>query len=139
MDKIRTTLYIDRRLMDLVKLEVDNVSNTMETLLTRYVSANSTEQLDKKIEGHQSAIDVLKQKKHDLLQRGIKEDKIQGMTIDIEAELKEVYRKRREQLGDNLLADEQWITSPKNLSKCKILEREPFELLYDLRDWYDKR
>ena len=125
--------------MDLVKLEVDNISNTMEALLTRYVSANSTEQIDKKIEDHQSAIDVLKQKKHDLLQRGIKEDKIQGMTVDIESEMKVVYKKRREQVGDNLFADEAWITSPKNLGKCKILEREPFELLHDLREWYDKR
>lgn len=68
----------------------------------------------------------------------IKKDKtkVKGVVGEVLDNLKGIYTKRREAQGDNIGADEIWITSEKNLHRCKLLGKEPLVVLADLRKWY---
>ena len=141
MEKIRTTIYIDKRLWELFMLEVDpqGASRTIEELLSHYVSTSSTEEINRKLEKIDQERKILEQKKHDMLQQGLSEDRMEGMNCKVLDNIQGIYKKRREQLGNNIGVDESWIMSPKNISKSKILGKEPLVLLHELRDWYKKR
>ena len=137
-EKKRVNIYVDKKLWDLLQLEVDNASRTVETLLEGYLSTDSTEKLDIKIDEYESKVLALRQKKHDMLQQGLSEDRIEGMNCKVLDNIQGIYKKRREQLGDNIGVDESWIMSPKNISKSKMLGKEPLALLHELRNWYEK-
>jgi len=139
MEKIRTTIYIDRKLMELARIEVDNLSELMTNLLSHYLSTNSTVEIDKKIKELKEKVQMLEIKKADMIRNGLSEDRREGMNENLLEELKDVYAKRRKQLGDNRWADEQWIMSPKNIQKAKFIGKEPLELMVELRNWYDKQ
>ena len=69
----------------------------------------------------------------------MKEDETDVNAISRLTNFQETYRKRRLHVGDNFPSDELWITSPRNLQKCKMLGKEPYGLLHELRKWYDKK
>lgn len=125
--------------MELARIEVDNLSELMTNLLSHYLSTNSTEEINKKINALKEKIKVLEIKKADMIRMGISEEKQEGMNENILKEMQDIYVKRRKQIGDNHWADEQWIMSPKNVQKCKILGKEPLVFLAELREWYEKR
>jgi len=134
--KTRTTIYIDRSLMDLARIEVDNLSQLMETLLSNYLKASSTEEIDKEINALSNKINVLKKKKDDLLRQGIYENKMDGITDSMIVELRNLYKKRSEMGAWNEQDWFNWITAPKNLQRCKMLGKEPLELLTELKEWH---
>jgi len=129
---------MDKTILELAHMEGINVSQTMEDLLTQYLSVDSVEKLDEEIKKNRDAVKILEMKKHDLLQKGIAKNKSAGMNGAILDSLKNTYSKRRDQ-NQSLSTDENWIVSPKNLQKCRMLGKQPLELLHDLREWYDKR
>ena len=136
---MRTTIYIDRKLVDMMHMEVDNVSELVRTLLERYLSTNSLEDIDRKIGELEENIMVLKKRREDMIAAGMSEERTDEMNKNILKEMQDIYIKRREQIGDNKFADEQWITAPKNIQKCKIIGKEPLVFLEELREWYDKQ
>ena len=136
---MRTTIYIDRKLVDMMHMEVDNVSELVRTLLERYLSTNSLEDIDRKIGELEENIMVLKKRREDMIAAGMSEERTDEMNKNILKEMQDIYIKRREQIGDNKFADEQWITAPKNIQKCKIIGKEPLVFLEELREWYEKR
>ena len=138
-EMMRTTIYIDRKLVDMMHMEVDNVSELVRTLLERYLSTNSLEDIDRKIGELEENIMVLKKRREDMIAAGMSEERTDEMNKNILKEMQDIYIKRREQIGDNKFADEQWITAPKNIQKCKILGKEPLVFLEELREWYEKR
>ena len=137
--KKRFDLWLESDVVDLVRLETNNLSRLVNELLTRYTSADSTEGIKDKIKEHENAIMVLKEKVKILLEEGLSNNATEEMNKNIFGEMQEIYRKRREQIGDNKFADEQWITAPKNIQKCKIIGKEPLVFLEELREWYDNR
>ena len=136
MEKTRTTIYIESDLINLAKLENLNVSDTVSNLLRTYLSTDSTEQIDMKIGELEKKLFSLRKRKHDMIQRGIREERKDGMNDNILSDIQKTYRKRREQ-GQDKHADEIWITSPRNIQKCRILCKEPLSLLAELEKWYD--
>ena len=135
--KIRTTIYIDRKLMELARIEIENVSQVLETLLSNYLQTNSTEEIDHKIQEYKDKINVLKQKKDDLLRKGVYEDKMEGINDSFMQELRQIYKKRAEMGSWNEKDWYDWITTPKNLQRCKMLQMDPLEVLEDLKRWLD--
>jgi len=108
--KKRFDLWLESDVVDLVRLETNNLSRLVNELLTRYTSADSTEGIKDKIKEHENAIMVLKEKVKILLEEGLSNNATEEMNKNIFGEMQEIYRKRREQIGDNKFADEQWLS-----------------------------
>lgn len=125
--------------MELARMEVENLSELMTNLLSTYLSTNSTEQIDKKIKEYQNKLSTLEQKKKDLIRQGMSEEKMNGMNQDLLKNFQIAYKIRREKMGTDKWMEENWISSPKNIIKAKMLGKEPYALLDELREWYEKR
>jgi hypothetical protein len=138
MEKIRTTLYLEQKLVELAHLETDNMSQMVNNLLNNYLSVSTTQDVDKEIAEHEKAIDILKVKKKSMLLAGMHESKQEGIQEDILKELQGIYVKRRCQANDHD-ADFEWLSSPKNLQRCKLLGKEPIVLVHELREWYKNK
>ena len=131
-----TTVYLEEELINLARMENLNVSEFINTVLQEYLSVNSTEDIDKEIEEHGKMIHVLEEKRKRLIEQGATETKLQGMASEVEAELRKNYIVRRQQIGDNPDLDLDWLNSPKNLQRCKIMGKEPIIMVKELRYWY---
>ena len=136
MEKIRTTIYIDKNLMEIAHLEIDNFSEVINTLLESYLSVNSMENLNKEIIEKEKILSILKNKKQKMIREGITNNKKEGMNEQILNELRSLYIKRREQIGNNKELDLEWIMSPKNNQRCKLLNKDPMIITKELQDWY---
>ena len=135
-EKGRVNVYLDKKLVSIARMEVDNLSELFNDFLTSYLSATSVESIDRKINEQHNKIKALEAKRQDLLDGGVSEEKQNDINKNILQQLRDTYTKRRNQVGDNFPSDELWITSPKNLQKCKMLNKEPYSMLHDLRKWY---
>ena len=62
---------------------------------------------------------------------------MEGVKQDIMTNLRKVYGIRR-QHGKNSSLDQDWITAPKNLAKCKLLGMDPLVVLHELEAWHDE-
>jgi len=136
MEKKITTIYIEEDLRNLARLENLNVSELINDFLRSYLSTNSTEEIDMKIAEYEKKLVVLRKRKHDMIQAGISEERKNGMNENILNELRNIFKLRRQQAGKNVSADESWITSPKNIQKCKLLGKDCFLVLAELEEWY---
>ena len=137
MVKRRVNLYLDNKLVELAHLEIPNLSEAVNNLLEAYLSTNGMEQTNKKLAIAEAQVKALKERKAQMIKQGIKETKIENMSTTLLDELKEVYRRRREEGVNNQHADEVWITSPKNQSKARTLKKNPLELLAEIKEWYE--
>jgi len=133
MEKVRTTFYLDKKLIELAHLEVNNISELVGNLLETYLSTNGLESIEKKILEHEKKLDLLKQKKAQLIKQGFKENKMEGMVKKIWEDMFRIFEQRKRNY-DNQQAHEVWITSKKNLQRCKILNMEPLEVLAKLQE-----
>lgn len=138
-EKSRINVYLDKKLMTLVHMEVDNVSQLFNNFLTEYLSATSVENIDRKINEYHDKIKALELKRKDLVDNGASEEKQDDIVKNVLKQLKDTYVKRREQMGDNVNNEENWLCSPKNIQRCKMLGKSPLEFLHELREWYDKK
>ena len=136
MEKRRVNVYLDHNLVELAHLEVTNLSELINNLLIHYLSTSSVEEIDRQIKEIETKVLALKQKKHDMMQQGMAKTRSNGMYENILKELKEVYTKRKKQ-GQDRSADEKWIIAPRSLQKCKMLGKQPLEVLNELEEWYD--
>jgi hypothetical protein len=135
MEKKRINVYLEQKIVELAHLETDNVSELVNNLLESYLSVSTTSDVDEEIKAHEKAITILKEKKKSLLLAGVHESKEEGMQEKLLDELRVIYKIRRETAGDNKDGDFEWISSPKNLQRCKVLCREPIVMITELRDW----
>ena len=134
-EKARTTLYLSRDILNLARLDGINMSETVDNFLRNYLSVNSVEEIKKEISIYEDKILQLKMKEKDLLLKGISETRQNGMLNNTMESLRKTYLLRREQ-GQNKYADEVWITSPKNIQRCRIIGKEPMHILAELEEWY---
>jgi len=135
MEKKRINVYLEQKIVELAHLETSNVSELINNLLESYLSVSTTKDVDKEIDAHEKAITILKEKKKGLLLQGAHEDKTDGMHDKLLGELQNIYRKRREG-NNNFDGDFEWIVSPKNLARCRVIGKEPIVMVTDLRDWF---
>ena len=136
IDKKRITVYLDIKLVELAHLNVNNLSELVNNLLTTYMSVSTTEEIQEKIKEHQENIKVLTQRQAALLKDGVSKDHTEGMVKTILDDLQKAYKVRRETVGDNRNLDFDWLNSPKNIQRCRVLGKEPIELVMELRTWY---
>ena len=136
--KKKLTLSIEDKLIDLARLDNINISGLLELYLSKYLETNGLEEVDKKIVHVQSELQALIDRKKDILRSGHTETKnIQVANAFLE-ELQNAYIKRRSHVDDRD-ADFQWINSPKNQQRCKLLNKEPLQMAMELREWYKSK
>lgn len=136
--KRRTTIYLDDRIMQLVRLEEINLSSLVNEYLSRYLETNGVEAINKKIETVELELKALNDRKKDLLRSSKVETREDQMKNKIWNEFRETYAHRRD-LGIQVTQDDQWMTGPRNLQKCSILQLKPVEVLIELKEWYKKK
>jgi len=134
--KIRTTVYLDPDLDHIRKTEGLNLSEWVNSSLRKYFSVSSVEDVDRKIRELKEQLDVLEQKRADLLAEGTAETKSRALAEEVERELKELYRKRRDG-GVQRDLDRSWLMSPRNLERLGVVGWEVDEAVHRLRSWYD--
>lgn len=136
-EKKRVNVYIDKRLLEMAHLDTNNISQLVNNLLSTYLSASSVEEVQNQINEYQKKIKALESRQSDLLKDGASENQTLGMRQKIDTDLKRLYKHRRETIGDNSDLDFDWLNSPKNIQRCRLLGKEPLQLASELRDWYN--
>jgi len=134
--KIQTSIILEPELKHIVDTEGLNLSKFVNEMLSKYFSVSSVEEIDNKIREHRNAISVLEQKRADLLERGVAEDRSQALRDDALVELRDLYRKRRDS-GVQKDLDRSWLESPRNLERLRVVGWEVDEAVHRLRSWYD--
>ena len=132
--KRKLTLSIDEGIIELAKLDNLNISQLLEDYLKNYLQTNSTEEIDNKIKNHEQSINALNERKKQLLILGINQSKIQGLSEKIMGELKGYYKMRQNQGLADYNNDLEWLNTPKNIRRCKIIGKTPIEILSELRE-----
>jgi hypothetical protein len=135
--KKKLTLSVDDKLIDLARLDNINISGLLELYLSKYLETNGIEEIDKKIIHTESELQALLDRKKDIIKSGHIETKNHQVANAFLEELQNAYIKRREHVNDRD-ADFQWINSPKNQQRCKLLGKEPLVVAMELREWFKK-
>jgi hypothetical protein len=138
LDKKRINVYLDTRIIQMAHLDTNNLSQLVNDLLSTYLSASSVEEVQKEISEHEKKIKALIARQNDLLKQGASETQTSGMKKKFEDDLKKIYKKRREEIGDNQDLDFDWLNSPKNIQRCRLLGKEPLQICNELREWFQK-
>jgi len=134
--KRKLTLSVDENIIELAKMDELNISNVVEEYLRNYLETNSTEAIDNKIVKLTEHINALNQRKTQLLILGASETKNQGLQEKVWAELRQYFKLRQDQGLTDTRSDIDWINTPKNIQRCKILEKNPLEVIVELRDLF---
>ena len=137
IEKKRVNVYIDKKLLEMAHLDTNNISQLVNNLLSTYLSASSVEEVQSQINEYQKKIKALESRQSDLLKQGVSENQTSGMRHKIETDMKKLYKHRRETIGDSQDLDFDWLNSPKNIQRCRLLGKEPLQLVSELRDWYN--
>lgn len=132
--KRKLTLSIDEQVIELAKLDNVNISNLLEEYLRNYLETSSVEEIDAKIEKTKTKIDALQKRRTQMLEEGMKSTKTQGIIDNIWAELRQFYQIRINQGISDFNSDIDWLHSPKNLRRCKIIGKDPLLILNELRN-----
>ena len=133
--KKKLTLYVDETLIQIARMDDVNLSQIFDNYLKSYLSCETTETIDKQIRELNDNIDALNKRKNELLERGVLDEKSQGLQAKTWQELKEHYKIRQDR-QESLTSDYEWLTSPKNLQRLKLLNKDPFEALHELKASY---
>ena len=133
VEKERTTLYLEKHLKKLAETQTNNLSELVNSILRKYLSVTSEDQIIREIQKHKDTIAILEGKLAKLKTLG--KDKDELIESESFKQLKEFYKKRREQ-GIPEELDDMWITSATNLERCRLLGKNPSEILEELRQWY---
>ena len=135
-DRVQTSLWIKKELKHIVDNEDLNLSQFVNNALEKYFSVSSVEDIDNKLVKLREQIRILEQKRADLLAQGVAESKDQAVAEEVEKELKEIYKSRRDS-GVQRDLDRSWLSSPRNLERLRVIGWQVDEAVHRLRSWYD--
>ena len=134
--KKKLTLNIDEGIIDLAKMDNINISEIVGLYLEKYLSVNGVDAIDEKIKKVNDELAALNDRKKELIRTCMDNTKDETIRMDTYNQLIGFYTARREQLGDNIGNDEEWIMTPKNIQRCHMIGKDPLMVLHDLRKWY---
>ena len=135
-DKIQTSLWLDRDVKRLIEDEGLNLSKWVNTNILISLSVEHEDEILRKIKDHEGSIKTLKSRLKALRERNkgkSQREKIMNAALD---ELRHGYTCRADE-GQNRENNLIWIRSPKNIGRCKLLEKLPDEMLNELEAWYN--
>jgi len=133
MNKKRTTIYIDEDIVNLAKLENANLSEVAGNLLQTYFQTESIDKLQEKQKELEGELTSVKNRIKDMIRKGVTENRENDMKVNTFNELYEIFKKRIKNIGFDEYDIQQWITSGKNLQRCKIIGKDPLAVLEELK------
>ena len=139
MQKKRTTIYIDEDIVNIAKLENANLSEVTNNLLKTYFHTESISKLRDRKKELEGELESIKQRIKDMIRKGITENRENDMKNNTFNELYEIYKKRIKNVGFDEYNLQQWIQSDKNRQRCKIIGKEPFAVLDQLKIEHKKK
>jgi len=135
-DKVQTSLWLDRDVKRLIEDEGVNLSQWVNKNILVSLSVDSEKDILAKIAEHESSIKVLKSRLESLksVKKGVSDDRKLCEVALGELQHTFVYRRNNGVVEE---LDRDWILSPRNIGRCKLLKKEPSVVLFELREWYD--
>ena len=134
--KIRTTIYLDKEVKRLVDEDNLNLSKWVsENLLIALCVESESDLVEKKsdMEGKIKVLDERLLKMRESKKTSGAEESAKKQVL---GELRSFYAERTKK-GLSRTENLSWITSPKNIVRCKLLGFTPEEALNGLEAWYD--
>lgn len=132
---VRTTIYVDRNLHTIVRSEGMNLSRFVNEQLEIYFSVATVDDVQRQIDDLDLKKIALERKRADLVSRGTAETKDEGIRRKTWVDLRQIYVERRKR-GMDPSGDLDWICSPKNLQRLKVLDMSTNQVLEELERWY---
>ena len=133
-EKVRTTVYLEADVIHLARLENANLSGIINSFLIEYFKADNIKQLEDMAKSLETQLEAVNKRIHDLIQKGISTDRKNNMANNIYSELVSIFQKRKENLGVYDEANfQEWIHTPKNRERCRLIGKEPLEVLEQLK------
>lgn len=134
--KIRTTVYLDKEVKRLADEDNLNLSRWVnDNLLIALCVESESDVIEKKadLEGKIKVLDERLLKMRESERSGHKVESAKNEVLD---DLR-LHFKNRAGSGLDKAENMRWITSPKNIARCKILGELPEDVLKSLEAWYD--
>ena len=134
--KIRTTVYLDRDVKRLVDEENLNLSKFVNDNVLLTLCVDSEDDLIKKKSELESKIKLLDDRILKLKSLDLDGKKSENAKKQVMGELRSSFTSRVKTglVRANNLG---WISSPKNVARCKLLKEHPEDVLKGLEAWYD--
>jgi len=135
-DKVQTSLWLDRDVKRLIEDEGLNLTKWVNDNVLISLSVENEAEILSKIEKHEMSIKTLKRRLDFVISRDKSKDVEDLVSNQALFELREFFSTRME---NNKTRSENlgWITSPKNVGRCKILKKAPEQVLDELEAWFD--
>jgi len=135
-DKVQTSLWLDRDVKRLIEDEGINLTRWVNENVLVALSVDSEGDILGKIKAHESSIKLLNSRLKSIQERETKDDKESSVKKQALDELREIYLKRGGSRGsrENQL---NWITSARNIGRCKILRKPTETVLNELEAWHE--
>lgn len=134
MEKLRTTIYLDKRVKRLAEDESLNLSKWVNDNLLIALCSENEGQLEEEILSLDTKSNVVKKRLEDLRQRKQDISEEEATKSKAKAELWKAYSLRSSK-GITHDQNLSWIHSPGNLLRCKMLGKSPEEVLVVLEEW----
>ena len=135
--KIRTTIYLDKTLKQLVEIEQLNLSKWVNHNLAQYFSVTSIEELKNRLSHLDQERQILLSRIQELEDKGVAATREEAVRNHILVDLQEAYRNRRDS-GIPADFDYNWCNSPKNRNRIHSLGWDVDTAVKKLREWYEE-
>jgi len=135
-DKVQTSLWLDRDVKRLIEDEGLNLTKWVNENVLISLSVENEDEILSKIEKHEMSIKTLMRRLDFVKSRNKAKDTDDLVSKQALFELREFFSTRMESdksRSENL----GWISSPKNIGRCKILKKSPEQMLDELEAWFD--
>jgi len=132
--KLRTTVYLDRDVKRLVEDESLNLSKWINDNLMIALCSVSEEDLIKEISEYDTKKKLVEKRLSDLRTRKKEDGEELAIKKEATSELRTSYSIRSSK-GLDHSQNLAWIMAPTNLKRCKLLGKNPDEVLKMLEEW----
>ena len=135
-DKIQVSMWVNTPLKHLVDNEDLNLTRFVNDSLEAYFSVSDVKDIDDQIAVKRTEMQSLEQRRRDILSKKELTDARELVEMNALDELRESFAARMEN-PKSRKHDLGWIESPKNLLRCKALNKDSEEILSELDAWYE--
>jgi len=128
---VRTTVYIDKTIRELIQARDGNLSKIVNELLEDYISVNNEEQCKKQLKKLEKETKIIKKR----LERMRKDNKISTKYDNVEkATFQELLEMARYRVENGMALSYAWATGPKISKRTKLLGYDAYTLLDKLKE-----
>ena len=129
-------MWLDKDVKRLIEDENLNLTKWVNDNVLLSLALDTPEKVEAKIRLKESELEVLKKRLERLTTAEAESGKVESGQSDALEELQEAYAIRCRK-GLERSNNINWITSPRNILRCRVLKQTAEEVLTGLEVWYD--